>query len=110
MDEQLRNILLDLFDSEDATGCSNDLTVVSAPLIHQLQEIVRVRTVSKLSARNSHKHHWHVERSLDGLTHLTLTQSTTALIASALEAINPDSERQTRRARELALALQHLSE
>ena len=108
MDAELKNIFVELFASEDATGCSSDLTVVSAASIRQLREYVRTRAVLAPVASDSRKHLWHAERSLDGLVHLTLTQNIAALVASALEIVNPESDRQERKARDLALAIQKI--
>lgn len=108
MDEQLRSILIDLLASEDNTGCSSDLTVVGASPVRRLRDYMRPGPLRAPAASRGRKHHWHIERSPDGLVHLTLTQSTAALVASALEIVNPDSERQERNARDLAVAIQDI--
>jgi hypothetical protein len=108
MDEQLRQILIDLLASEDSTGCDGDLTVVASSPIHQLREYMRPGAMPMPVANDARKHHWHIEVSVDGLVHLTLTQHIAALVASALEIVNPDSGRKKRNARALALALQHM--
>ncbi len=110
MDEQLRQLLMDMLASEDNTGGSSDLTVVAVAPLRQLREYVRVRAMRAPAAGSTRKHHWHIEVTFDRLVHLTLTQHTTALVASALEIVNPDSERERRNARALALELQSVCE
>lgn len=108
MDEQLRGILIDLLASEDATGCSNDLTVVGASPVRRLREYMRPAALQAPLACRGRRHLWRIEVSRDGLVHLILTQHSTALVASALEIVNPDSDRETRSARALALELQNV--
>jgi hypothetical protein len=110
MDEQLKQLLVDLLASEDNAGCSSDLTVVASAPLRNLREYAHVRATQAPLATNTRKHHWHIEVTLDRLVHLTLTQHTTALVASALEIINPDCDQETRNARALALALQNACE
>jgi hypothetical protein len=110
MDEQLKQLLVDLLASEDDAGCSSDLTVVAAAPLRKLRDYVRVRAIQTPVATNTRNHHWHIEVTLDRLVHLTLTQRTTALVASALEIVNPDCDRKTRNARDLALGLQNACE
>jgi hypothetical protein len=106
MDEQLRGILIDLLASEDPTGCSNDLTVVEVAPIRRLRDYMRSTALQAPLANRGGRQLWRIEVARDGLVRLTLTRDSAALVASALEIVNPDDDRETRNARALALGLQ----
>jgi hypothetical protein len=108
MDQNLKTILVELLASEDATGCSEDLTVVANSPVRQLRRYLGDEATERAPVMSNRKHHWHIEMSLDGLVHLTLAQPTAGLVASALEIVHPDQNGELRNARALALALQNL--
>lgn len=108
MDQNLKTILVELIASEAATGCSEDLTVVANAPVRNLRQYLGDEATRAAQATRHRRYDWHIERSLDGLVHLTLAQHTAGLVASALEIVAPDQHREMRNARALALALRNL--
>ena len=108
MDHNLKTILVELLASEDATGCSEDVTVVGNSPIRQLRRYLGDEATKPLQGTRHRRYHWHIEMSHDGLVHLTLARHTAGLVASALEIVAPDQHREVRNARALALRLRKL--
>jgi hypothetical protein len=82
--------------------------VVSNSPVRQLRRYLGDEATKRPPVARNCDHHWRVEMSLDGLVHLTLARHTAGLVASALEIVHPDQNRELRNARALALALQNL--
>ncbi len=110
MEEDPKNILWEVLASEDASGCSEDLTVVTAAPIRRLRRHLQDRAANHQDGLLRCRHQWFLEKSVDGLIHLTLSQSMARLVASSLELVNPDSARQLCNARVLATMIQNLCE
>jgi hypothetical protein len=76
MDHNLKTTLVELLASEDATGCSEDVTVVGNSPVRQLHQYLGNEATKRPALARSRRHHWHVEMFHDRLVRLMRAQPT----------------------------------